>query len=115
MSLEENKKIASMYHDLNQADVENILTPDFVGRHPGGFTWDRESHKQFVTNNLTDTIHEQIAEGDLVATRFTRTGTVGNNPINVETLHLKRFRDGKIAEVLEFFDSAQVPWWKPAV
>jgi ketosteroid isomerase-like protein len=102
-----------MYHNLNQNDVEKILTPDFIGRHPTGYTWDRESHKNFVTNDLTEMIHEQIAEGDWVATRFTRTGTVGNNPIDVETVHFKRFRDGKISEVLAYFDSKQIPWWNP--
>lgn len=114
MSAGENKKIARIYHDLKQADVEQILTPDFVGRHPTGYTWDRESHKNFVTNNLTDTIHEQIAEGDWVATRFTRTGMVGANPINIEAVHFKRFRAGKIAEVLEYFDSKQIPWFNPS-
>ena len=114
MSAEENKNVARMYHDLNQDDVEEILTADFIGRHPTGYTWNRDSHKEFVTNALTDTIHEQIAEGDWVATRFTRTGTVGNRPLHVETMHFKRFRDGKIAEVWEYFDSRQIPWWNPS-
>ena len=113
ISVEENKKVARIYHDLNQDDVLNILTPDFIGRHPTGFTWNREDHRGFVTNDLTDTIHEQFAEGDWVATRFTRTGTVGNNPINVEFMHFKLFRDGKIAEIWEYFDSKQMPWWTP--
>lgn len=113
MSVADNKQVARIYHELKLEDVEQILTPDFVGRHPTGYTWDRASHKGFVTNALTDTIHEQIGEGDWVATRFTRTGTVGTNPINIESVHFKRFRDGKICEVLEYFDSRQIPWFNP--
>ena len=114
MTIEENKRVARLYHDLNHDDVEEILTPEFTGHHPTGYSWTREDHKEFVTNDLTDTIHEQIAEGEWVATRFRRTGTVGTNPIDVEIMHFKRFKDGKIAEVFEHFESKQIPWWDPS-
>ncbi len=108
MSVEENKKVARRYHDLNPDDVETILTPDFIGRHPTGFTWNRHSHKEFLTNQLQDSIHEQFAEGDWVATRFTRTGMYQDKPMKVDMMHFKRFVDSKIAEIWEYFDSKQL-------
>lgn len=109
--LEENKRIARIYHDLNPEDVEDILTPDFVGRHnrPGS-TWKRDQHKQYWTRHrgMKDVIHEQIAEGDWVATRFTRTGTYEGKPIELEIMHFKRFEDGKIAELWEYLDWKQL-------
>jgi len=78
-----------MYHDLNPEDVENILTPDFMGRHnrPGS-TWNREQHKRHLARHrgLKDVIHEQIAKGDWVATRFTRTGTYEGKPVELEMM-----------------------------
>lgn len=67
MSIEENKKVSRTYHDLNPDDIEDILTPDFIGRHnrPGS-TWNRDQHKRYWTRHrgLKDVLHEQIAEGD---------------------------------------------------
>ncbi len=108
MSVEENKNVASRYHDLNPDDVESILTPDFIGRQPNGFTWNRDNHKNFLSNQFQDSIHEQFGEGDWVATRFTRTGTYQDKPVKVDIMHMKRFVDGKIAEIWEYFDWKQV-------
>jgi ketosteroid isomerase-like protein len=108
MSSEENKKVARVYHDLNPDDVETILTPDFIGRHPTGFTWNRDNHKNYVANKLEDTIHEQFAEGDWVATRFTRTWMEQDKPMKLDAMHMKRFVDGKITEIWEYFDSKQL-------
>jgi ketosteroid isomerase-like protein len=112
MPAEENKRVARMYHDLNPDDVENILTPGFIGRHAPkrDFTWRRDAHKRFLTNNsdMKDTIHEQIAEGEWVATRFTRTGTYQGRYGEVDFMHLKRFEEGKIAELWEYFDSREL-------
>ena len=103
----ENKRVAHLYHNLNPKDVEEILTPDFIGRHnETGFTWNRDEHIQFWTANrdVQDIIHQQIAEGDWVATRFTRRWTVEGQYRDWEIMHWKRFKDGKIAEVWEYFD-----------
>ncbi len=109
MSVEANKQVARRYHDLKADDVEAILTPDFLGRHPTGFTWNRDDHRHFLTNyQMTDTIHEQVAEGDWVATRFTRSGTFQDKPVNIDAMHFKRCVDGKIAEIWEYFDSKQL-------
>ena len=113
MSVQENKNVARKYHDLNPDDVETILTPDFIGRHTSGFTWNRENHKKFLTNQLQDTIHEQFGEGDFVATRFTRTGMYENKPMKVDSMHCKRFVDGKITEIWEYVDSKQLEQFEP--
>ena len=105
--LQENKRVARLYHNLNPADVEEILTLDFIGRHnETGFTWNRDQHIEFWTvhRDVEDVIHQQIAEGEWVATRFTRKGTFGGQYREMETMHFKRFEGGKIAEVWEYFD-----------
>jgi predicted ester cyclase len=108
MSTEDNKQVSMRYHELDARPErwDEILTPDFVGRHTTGRTWDLDSHKRTWANvrDLTDTVHHQIAEGDFVSTRFTRKGIYEGAPIEVEVMHLKRFVDGKIAEVWEYFD-----------
>ncbi|MHC4621331.1 MAG: ester cyclase [Planctomycetota bacterium] len=110
MSVEENKEVARRYHDLNPDEVEDILTPDFIGRHSSGWTWNRDNHKDYWSQerDFKDTIHEQIAEGEWVATRFTRTGTHQDRHVEVDAMHFKRFEDGKIAEIWEYFDSKQL-------
>ena len=110
MSVEENKKIAVMYHDLNPEDIDMILTEDFIGRHEQNkFTWNRENHRQaWTTNkNMKDSIYHQIAEGDWVATRFIRTGTYQGRIMKAEIMHFKRFQNGKIAEIWEYTDHRQ--------
>ena len=104
---EENKRVAGLYHNLDPRDVKEILTPDFIGRHnETGFTWNREDHIQFWTTHrdVQDVIHQQVAEGDWVATRFTRKGTFGGQYREMETMHLKRFENAKIAEIWEYLD-----------
>ena len=111
MSVKEIKRVARRYHDLNPEDVENILTADFIGHHHDNtHTWNRDSHKVFWSNysEAKDIIHEQIAEGDWVATRFTRVMTWQGRAVEVEVMHFKRFEEAKIAELWEYFDSKQV-------
>lgn len=118
MGVKENKEIARRYHDLKPDDVDNVLTADYVGRHrtkPGGgfvHQWDRESHRKYLATYLgkqTDTIHQQIAEGDWVATWFTREALKDNGKrIRVDMMHFKRLAGGKIAEIWEYFDYKQI-------
>ena len=108
---EENKRIARRYHKLDPEEVGEILAPDFIGRHnETGFTWNREEHIAFwkAHPEAQDVIHQQIAEGGWVATRFTRTWTVGGDPRETEIMHLKRFEGGKIAELWEYLDQRQI-------
>ncbi len=111
MSVEENKRIAAKYHELDANDADEILTEDFIGRHAQNrHTWNRESHRQFLSNHpeMVDTVESQIGEGDLVATRFTRTMTYQGRDVKVEATHFKRFKEGKIAEIWEHFDWRQL-------
>jgi ketosteroid isomerase-like protein len=114
---QENKEIARKYHDLKPEDVDRILAPNFVGRHrskPGGgytHTWDRESHRKYLSEYLgkqKDTIHEMIAEGDWVATRGTRRMVWKGREISTDAMQFKRFANGKIVEIWEYFDSRQL-------
>jgi hypothetical protein len=53
-----------------------ILTKDFIGRNEKSrFTWNRENHRTWLSNSdyKKDSIAQQVAEGDLMATRFYRT------------------------------------------
>ena len=102
---EENKSISLKYHEHNPVEIDEILTPDFVGHGNGTEnTWDRESHRRGWTEyygKVEDTVREQIAGGDWVATRFTRSGTYQGKPMLGEFMQLKRFEGGRIAEIWE--------------
>lgn len=110
MSAEENKKAALVYHQLNPADVESLLTPGFIGHGQNDFAWNRDNHVTFTsTFKGVDTIHEMIAEGDSVASRFTRSGSYGDLTFTAIGLHLMRFENGKLAELWEFWERQIVP------
>ena len=109
MSAENNKQVSIRYNELDSdpARWDEIMTQDFVGRHTNGrTTWNLDSHKQTWAKHtdLADSVHHQIAEGDFVATRFTRKGIFDGSHIEMEVMQLKRFVDGKIVEVWEYFD-----------
>ncbi len=118
MGTKENKEIARKYHDLKPDDIDEVLTADYLGRTrtkpDGGFVlqWDREDHRKYLKTYLgrqTDTIHQQIAEGDWVATWFTRDGLKDNGKrVRLDFMHFKRFAGGKIAEIWEYCDPKQV-------
>lgn len=111
IALEENKMIATLYHELNPADIDQILTEDFIGRNEKNrFTWNREDHRGWLSSESfkKDSIFQQIAEGDWVATRFKRTMDWDGRRIEVEAMHFKRFENGKIAEIWEYADRTQI-------
>jgi predicted SnoaL-like aldol condensation-catalyzing enzyme len=112
MSIEENKKISTIYHDLNPDNVDKILTEDFIGRSKDQdrHNWDREQHRGFLNNHpeAEDKIYSQIGEGDWVATRFTRTMNYQGKNVKIEMMNFKRFQNGKIAEIREYFDWKQL-------
>ena len=120
MSVQENKALARRVFDeiwsqgkLDLAD--EFLAPDFVGR-PGGLGEPFKGPagaKQFIGRlregfpDITFTIEEMIAEGDLVATRWQATGTndgefMGFDPserqVNIGGMTFLRFTDGLVAE-----------------
>lgn len=114
---EENGRIASLYHELKPENVDKILTDDFIGHwEKDRFTWNKENHRGFLTSNadmsnntnVKDSIYNQVVGGNWVATRFERSGTYQGRKMNVQLMQFKRFQDGKIAEIYEYFDSRQM-------
>ncbi|GEM_PF-2464579 len=108
---QKNKEIAAKYHELNPANIDAILTANFIGRNEKSrHTWNRENHRQYLTNGRykVDSIFYQIAEGDWVATRFFRRMEWQGDTVTFEGMHFKRFENGKIAEIWEYGDSGQV-------
>ncbi len=106
-----NKEISTRYHNLNPKDIDAILAADFIGRNEKSrFTWNVEDHRKYLTNSIykMDTILEQVAEGNWVATRFVRTWIMDGDTSQFEAMHFKRFENGKISEIWEYGDSRQV-------
>ena len=109
--IQRNKEIATKYHELNPANIDAILTVNFIGRNEKSrHTWNRENHRKYLNNGVykVDSIFCQIAEGDWVATRFFRRGEWQGDTVTFEMMHFKRFENGKIAEIWEYGDSGQI-------
>ncbi|MFQ5944520.1 MAG: ester cyclase [Anaerolineales bacterium] len=122
---EENKAIARRFFEevWNQGNlkvVDELLGPDFVASGvPSGIPPHREGFKEFVTMNraafpdMNIYIEDQIAEGDLVITRFKIRGThqgvfAGIPPTNKQVtgtgIGIDRIVDGRIVEAWTNYD-----------
>ena len=109
--IEKNKRIATLYHQLNAGDVDIILTEDYIGGdEQRRRSWNREDHRNFLSNGIykKDSILNQVAEGDWVATRFVRTMDWNGKMVSVEAMQFKRFEKGKISEIWEYADPSQI-------
>ena len=109
--IEKNKRIATLYHQLNAGDVDIILTEDYIGGdEQRRRSWNREDHRNFLSNGIykKDSILNQVAEGDWVATRFVRTMDWNGKRVSVEAMQFKRFEKGKISEIWEYGDPSQI-------
>jgi steroid delta-isomerase-like uncharacterized protein len=111
MSKETNKVLArriveEMWNTRNLNVVDEVYAPEFDGGH--------EAAKQFVSANLAAfpdleiNIQDQIAENDLVATRYvmraTHQGEFANVPPTGKTftitgIEIHRFKSGKLVEL----------------
>jgi signal transduction histidine kinase len=125
---EENKALARRFLEAQaRGDMETLdelMTPDFVdrsllpGQKPG-----REDYKQSLADMLSVhpntgfAVEDQIAEGDMVASRFSGTSVhrgkyLGADPTGQETrysgIHIHRIADGKIAEEWSEADNLEV-------
>ena len=118
MSTEENKAndrhaIEEGWNQGNTAVFDELLTPDYVGHDPSGPVHGPEGFKQFYATyrtafpDTTITIEDQIAEGDMVASRWTATGThqgplMGIPPsgkrVTITGITITRFASGKEVE-----------------
>jgi hypothetical protein len=109
--VEKNKKIATIYHELKAENIDDILTEDFIGGNEKmRRTWNREDHHKYLSNGnyKKDSILNQVAEGDWVATQFIRTMDWKGKRIGIEMMQFKHFEKGKISEIFEYGDTKQV-------
>ena len=127
-SLDQNKALARRFLEAQaRGDMETLdelMAPDFIdrsllpGQKPG-----REDYKRSLAEMLSVFINtgfaveDQIAEGDMVASRFTgksvhRGRFLGADPTGEETsysgIHIHRIADGKIAEEWSESDNLEV-------
>ncbi len=116
---ESAKDVARAYYDaMNGRDVDAIMgcyTPDartwvlgegpFAGWHPVS----REMLGAFLAtfSELRFTIHSMIAEGDRVALEVESEGVQAGRPYANRYHNLITVRDGKVAELKEYFDTAR--------
>jgi steroid delta-isomerase-like uncharacterized protein len=119
MTTEQNKAVVRRFFEAFEADdqaaLNELLAPDLVAySHGGPGPQTREAHVQGIRmwnaafSDTRFTIHEQIAEGDMVATRETmrsvhsRADFQGLPPtgkeITTSAVSIERIKDGKIVE-----------------
>ncbi len=127
MSAQENKALArrvidEMFNKGNLDLADEVFAHDYVAHDPAmpEDIHGPEGFKEFVGMyhsafpDLHVEIEEQLAEGDLVATRWTATGThegdlMGiaptGNRVTLPGMEIVRFSGGKLAEGWEGYDS----------
>ena len=123
--VEQNKTLVRRYYDdvLTGRDAEQLpelLGPGFTSHGPGGVTVGIEGYEAAVAQthaafaDLVVTIHDQVAEGDRVATRWSATGTqtgsyagvpASNRQVTVSGIHIHRVVDGRLIEHWEEIDA----------
>ena len=111
MSRESNKVLArriveEMWNTRNLQVIDEVYSPEFGGGHA--------ATKQFVSANLAAfpdleiTIQDQIAENDLVVTRYAMRAThrgefagipPTGKPFSITGIEMHRFADGKLVEL----------------
>jgi steroid delta-isomerase-like uncharacterized protein len=122
---EENKALVRRFYDeiftkKNTNAIDEICSPDFVDRNPmPGQAPGRQGMKDAFAGfmrafpDMVLTIEEIIAERNLVATRFTVTGThhgeiMGAKPtskkITVHAIDMMRIVGGKVVEATHYGD-----------
>jgi predicted ester cyclase len=122
-----NKELVRRYlreaYDKGKPElVDDYFAPEYVNHDPApGLTPDREGEKMLVAMfseafpDLESTVHEQIADGDLVFSRWTAVGThkgpvMGVAPtgrrITMSGHEITRIRDGKVVEYWVNWDAA---------
>jgi steroid delta-isomerase-like uncharacterized protein len=126
MSSEQNKKIVRRAFEEpwkgNLDVVDELTARDYIGHDPANPEPLRgpEGVKEFISSyraafpDARITVEEQLAEGDLVATRWSGRGThegelMGIEPtgkqVIVSGLTISRLKDGKIVEEFQNWDN----------
>lgn len=113
----ENKKLVLRYYEevLNGRHEDRLgefLAPGFRSRFGDlevGFDGYRQAvHRSLsVFPDLRVQILDQVAEGDLVATRWKASGTMGGRRIEVSAMHFHRVVDGLLVDHWEELDPAR--------
>jgi predicted ester cyclase len=120
MMIENNKEVVRRFNSevIGQGNVDSfneLMNGDFVNRSapagmdngPAGMIWFFNEVLRPAIPNLNVTIHDQIAEGDMVTTRKTISGTqtgqllgvpATGKAISIEVIDMVRVKDGKYAE-----------------
>jgi len=111
-NLENNKAIAVKFHELNAEDVDALLDVNFVG-HSNDMAWTRENHRQaLLTSHKTfkseDRMLSMVAEGEMVAIRFIRTGEMEGKPVKLDMMQFMHISDGVIVEIWEAYNPGQI-------
>ena len=127
MSTEENKALVrrvleEMFNKGNLDVANELLAPDYVDHDPAmpEDIHGPEGYKEYVSafrsafSDLHVEIEYQIAEGDLVATRWTTTGTHDGefagipptgNRVTLPGMEIVRISGGRLVEGWEGYDS----------
>ena len=116
MSAEENKKMLMQWYettntrDLNAIDtlIDQIIAPDYVLHDPGFPEFGKGPAAMKATMHgiiqtypdLHVAVEDVFAEGDKVVLRGVITGTnaATAEPLNLQTIGISRFSEGKIVE-----------------
>ena len=119
MSAEASKRAALAYYEaMNSRDIDRILatyTEDaktwvlgegpYAGEHPVA----RETLALFLKSmDIRFTILSMIAEDDTVAVELESEGTSGGQPYSNRYHNRLTIRDGRVAYLKEYFDTARV-------
>jgi len=124
MTTTANKALVTRYYDevLNQRDIavlDDLLAPTFGSWLADGTRLGRAEYREAVLAShqafpdLVVEVLDQVAEGDLVATRWRASGThrgpfagilATDRPVTITAMHLHRIADGKLTEHWEEID-----------
>ena len=125
MSTEENRAITRRvteegWNQGNTAHFDEFFTADFIGHDPFGPVHGPEGFKQFYATYRSAfpdthlTIEDQIAEGDMVVSRLTATGThqgelrgipPSGKRVTITGTTILRYASGKVAEAWYEYDA----------
>ena len=107
----------------NFTAADDFIAPDYVCHEAAGPRRGREGFRELITQYRTAfpdakfTVEDQIAEGDLVLTRFSVRGTQRGpfmgiaptgKPVTLSALSLTRLANGKAVEEWERLDTLQM-------
>jgi len=104
---------AIAYNHGGGAEAGEIFAPDFVAYMPGQQPMDRATFEQYVSGvatgipGYTYEIHDQVAQGDLVANRITWRGVhrgdlagipATGRSVELRGINMFRVKDGRVVE-----------------